>query len=145
MGANKLCRRPGHDILVQVLGVEPGPVDIKRIAQPGVVDAVGIFLPLTGPDGVESLRNTGGLDHHNVLREAGVYRQGKLIQRNPGGGVEVGHVDLCVDPGIRSARPGAFYRMAHRGRQRLFQCLRHGHSVFLHLPPVVGRAVVHQL
>ena len=144
MGARELGGRLGHDRFVQVLGVEPGPIHKEGVAQPGVVNLVGVLLFLAGTDGVEAVGHLGGLDDHNVVGQTGVHRQRELVQRDAAGGAEVGHIGLGVDPGVGASCAGTLHRVAHRGRQGLLQRLRYRDGVLLHLPPVVGRAVVHQ-
>src|SRR5699024_701736 len=113
VGAHEVGGGPLHDGLVQPLGIEPGAVDIKRIPDAGIVDPVGVLLFQAGADGVEFIRHLGGLDHHDVVGQAGVHRQGDPVAGDAGGGAEIGHVDLRVDAGVGAARAGALHRMAH--------------------------------
>ena len=50
-----------------------------------------------------------------------------------------------MDAGVSPPRPGTLDRVAHHGAQGLLQSLGHSDRVFLHLPSVVGRSIVHQL
>ena len=144
VGAHKPAGRRLHDLLVQVLGVKPGPVDEKGVADAGVIDAVGVLLFDAGTDGVEAVVDFRGLDHHNVLRQAGVHRQGEPVAGNGGGGTEVGDIGLRMDARVGTARAGALHRVAHHRCQRFLQGLLHGDGVLLDLPPVVGRPHIHQ-
>ena len=65
VGTHKVGGRTLHHSLVQVFGIEPGAVDIKRIANPVVVNEIRIRFPDTGADGVEVL-----MDLTLVLRMA---------------------------------------------------------------------------
>ena len=60
MGSHKLVRRRLHHRLIQTAGIEPGAVDIKRIANPVVVNEIRIRFPDTGADGVEVLMDLPG-------------------------------------------------------------------------------------
>ena len=44
MRADKAVSRTLHDLLVQMLGIKPRAIDIKRIADAGIIDQIGIFL-----------------------------------------------------------------------------------------------------
>ena len=127
-----------------MFGIEPGSVDIKSISQPGVIDAVGVLLPETGPNGVEMLRYLGGLNHHDIVGKTGVHRQRDAVRGNGGTGVEIGDIHLRMDAGVRAPRPGTLDGVAHHRGEGLFQRLGHGDGVLLHLPAVVGGAHVHQ-
>lgn len=52
---------------------------------------------------------------------------------------------VVYDAGVSPPRPGTLDRVAHHGAQGLLQSLGHSDRVFLHLPSVVGRSIVHQL
>ena len=145
MGAHEVPGRRGHHILVQMLGIKPGPVHKKGVADAGVVDPVGILLPVTGGDGVEFGGDLHRPGDHDVIGQAGVHRQREPVQGDAGGGFEIGHIDPGVDPGVGPPGPGAFHRMAHHQLQAFFQGLLHADGVFLDLPAVVGGAHIHQL
>ena len=144
MGADEMLGGPIHHVCVQLLGVEPHPVDQKGIPDAGVVDAVGILFLDTAADGVEVLRHFRCLGDHDVPRQTAVHRQGEPVAGDGGGGAEVGDVALGVNACVRPSRPGAFDRMADHLGQGLFQGLRDCYVPLLHLPAVVGRAVVHE-
>ena len=111
VGAHELAGGPLHHRLVQMLGVEPGPVHIESVAQAGVINAVGVFLFPAGADGVEFHGHLDGPDHHDVVGQAGVDRQGQAVAGDGGGGAEVGHIDLGVDAGVGAPGAGAFDRV----------------------------------
>ena len=144
MGAHEHPRRPVQELLVQVLGVEVGPVDVKRVLEPGVVDAVGVLLLDAGADGVEVLRHLEGLLHRDVLRRVGVDGEGDPVHGNAALRAEVGDVVLCVDAGVGAAATGEMHRAAADVGNGLLQGPADGDRVLLHLPPVVGGAVVHE-
>ena len=144
MGAHKMLGRPSHHLFVQVFGVEPHPVDQKGVANAGIIDPVSIFFPLAAADGIEVLWHLGCLGDHDISWQAGIDRQRNPVAGNGGSGAEIGHIPFCVDPSIGTAGTGAFHWMPHYVGQRLFQGFRHGDIPFLHLPAVVGGAVVHQ-
>ena len=145
VGAHKLVRRPLHDVLVQALGIEPGPVHIEGVAQAGVIDTVGILLPVAGADGVEAPGEplwpapprcpwAGGCSPPGECGRRGWWRWcGSWPHRSPHG-----HGHRC-----RPA-PVHFTGWHTTVARCLFQGLRHGDGVLLHLPAVVGRAVIHQ-
>ena len=58
--------------------------------------------------------------------------------------VEIGDVPLRVNAGVRAAAAGEVHRCAGDLLQRLLQRLADGDGVFLHLPAVVGRSIIHQ-
>ena len=136
--------RPVQKFLVQTLGVEICPVDIKRILHPGIVNAVSILLFQAGTDGVEILRHLQRLTDGNVLRRVGVDGKGQALQRNPAFRPEICYVPLRVNAGIRAAAAGKVHRRAGDFFQRPLQRFTDGNRVFLHLPAVVGSPIIHQ-
>ena len=144
VGAHKLRGRLGHDLLVQQPGVKPHPVDEKWVPDAGVVDFIGVLLFEAGADGVKAAGHHRGLEHRDIVGQAGIHRQGEPLHGDAGGGAEVGHIYLGVHPRVGAARPGDLDGMAYHRGQGLFQGLRHGDGVFLHLPAVVGGAGVAQ-
>ena len=144
MGTHEVGGCPGHDGLVQMLGIEPYPVHQKGVADTGVVDAVSVLLFQAGADGVERAAYLAGPDHHDILGQAGIHRQGQPVAGDAGAGMEVGDIGFGMDAGVGAACPGAFDRMAHHLCQSFFQRLLHRDGVFLDLPAVVGGAYIHQ-
>ena len=133
-----------HHRFIQLLGVEIGAVHVERVLDAGVIDTVGVLLFDTGADGVEIVRHLkGGLDG-DILRDMGIDGKGQAIQRNAGIGAEIGHVMLGVDTGVGAAAAGQLHRMAADHAETALQRLGHGDLRFLHLPAVVGAAVIHQ-
>ena len=107
VGAHKLVCRRLHDPFIQMLGIKPGAVDIKRVLQPGIVDLVGIFLPDTGADGIEILMDFKSLRHHDVTGKMGIHGIGQPLHWDGGGGAEIGHINPGVDTSIGAAAAGA--------------------------------------
>ena len=142
--AHEHPRCPVQEFLVQVLGIEVGPVDVKWVLEPGVVDAVGVLLLDAGADGVEVLRHLEGLLHRDVLRRVGVDGEGEPVHGNAALRAEVGDVVLRVDTGVGASAAGEVYRAAADVSNGLLQGPADGDRVLLHLPPVVGGAVVHE-
>ena len=137
MGTHELAGRRLHHVLVQVPGVKPGTVDIKRILKAGIVNLIGIFLPGAGADGVEILMNGKGLRHHDVTGKVGIQRIGQPLHRDGGGRAEIRHVHPGVDARVRPAAAGHMHRMPNHHGGGPFHGLRHGGQILLHLPAVV--------
>ena len=144
MSPYELMGRLVQKFLVQTLGVEIRPVDIKWILHPGIVNAVSILLFQAGADGVEILRHLQRLADGNVLRRVGVDGKGQPLQGDAALRAEIGDVPLRVNAGVRAAAAGEVHRRASDLLQRLLQRLADGDGVFLHLPAVVGRSIIHQ-
>ena len=105
---------------------------------------VGVLLLDAGADGVEVLRHLEGLLHRDVLRRVGVDGKGQPLQRDAALRAEIGDVPLRVNAGVRAAAASEVHRCAGDLLQRLLQRLADGDGVFLHLPAVVGRSIIHQ-
>ena len=73
----------------------------------------------------------------------GIGGEGQAIHRDAGIGVEIGHVVLGMDTGIGAAAAGDLHRFAADHAQAPLQRLCHGDLRFLHLPAVIGGAVIH--
>ena len=144
MGAHELARRRLHHVLVQVPGVKPCTVDIKRILKPGIVNLIGVFLPGAGADGVEILMNLKGFCHHDVAGKVGIQRIGQPLHRDGGGRAEIRHVHPCVYARVRPAATRHMHRMPNHHGGSLFHGLRYGGHIFLHLPAVVMGAEISQ-
>ena len=144
MGPHEHMRRPVQEVLVQALGVEVGPVDVEGVLHPGVVDAVGILLFETGADGVEVLRHLQGLADGDVLRRVGVDGEGQALQGDAALRAEVRDVALGVDAGVRPAAARQVDILPRDLAEGLLQRLADGDGVALHLPAVVGGAVIHE-
>ena len=142
MRADKAVSRTLHDLLVQMLGIKPRAIDIKRIADAGIIDQIGIFLFDAGADCIEVLMHLHRIRHDNILRQVRVERIRDAVTWNAGRGAEIGDVDACVNACIRAAAAGHMHRMADDIRRGLLQRLRDGAGVFLHLPAVIGRAEI---
>ena len=125
-----------------MLGVEPCTVDIKRIADAGIIDQIRIFLFDAGADGVEVLVHLHRVCHDDILRQVRVERIRDAVTRNAGGSAEIGDIDACVNACVRAAAAGHMHRMADDGRRRLFQRLADGRDRLLHLPAVIGCAEI---
>ena len=138
MGTHKLACRSLHDLLIQVFGIEPGPVHIERIPHTGIVDGVGILFPGAGTDCVESIVNFKGLCDHNVHRQMGIECIREPVGRDRGGCTEIGNITLSMDTRIRTATTGNVRLVAYHHRYGSFQGLLDSRQVFLHLPTVVS-------
>ena len=136
--------RPVQKFLVQPLGIEVGPIDIKGVFEPGVIDPVGVLLFQARADGVEVLRHLPGGLHGDVLRRVGVDGEGQPVHGDAALRAEVGDVPLRVDAGVGPAAAGEVHRLSGDLLQGLLQRLTDRGGVFLHLPAVVGGAVVHE-
>ena len=136
MGSLKHPGRPVHNRLVQPLGVKIRPVNIEGVLNARIVDAIGIFLFDAGANGVKILRHLIGPAHHDVLRDMGIHREGDALHGDTGAGVKIGHIVFRVYPAL-DLLP------AHHA-ETLFQSLGHSPFGFLHLPAVIGRAVIHE-
>ena len=143
MGPLEHPGRPVHQLFIQFLGVEIGPVHIEGVFDPGVIDAIGILFAQAGADGVKVLRHLIGRLHHNILRDMGVYGKGQPVHWDPGVGVEIGHIVLGVDTGIGAAAAHHLDLLSADHAETTLQRLRHGGLRLLDLPAVVGRAVIH--
>ena len=144
MGADKLAGGLLHDLLIQVLGIEPGTVDIEGVLQAGVVNQVGILLPGAGTDGVEILMDFKGLRHHHILRQVGIQGIGQTVHRDGGGGAEIRHIALGVDPRVSPAAAGDVDAVAHHHGDGLLHGLLDGRQILLHLPAVIGSSEIAQ-
>ena len=133
-----------HDGFVQMLGIEPCPVHKERVADAGIINLIGIFLPHAGADGVEAQRDLPRAGHDDVGGQMRVERIGHAVDGDAGLRAEIGHIGARVDPGVRPAAAGHMHRMADDIRRGLLQRLRDGAGVFLHLPAVIGRSVIFQ-
>ena len=116
----------------------------KRIADAGVIDLIDIFLLDARADGVEVLRRGDGVDHGDVRREAGIDRKGHPVDRDRAVGAEIGTVALCVHTRVRAAAADDLDRFAADLRERALQRFGDGDVRLLHLPAVIGRAVILQ-
>ena len=85
-----------------------------------------------------------GLLHRDVLRRVGVDGEGEPVHGNAALRAEVGDVVLRVDTGVGASAAGEVYRAAADVSNGLLQGPADGDRVLLHLPPVVGGAVVHE-
>ena len=101
--ALKGARRAVHHLFVEVLGVKVSPVDIERVFDAGIIDAVGVFLFLTREDRVEILRHLKRFAHDDILRRVRVDGKRQALDRNARLGVEIGDVALGVHARVRSA------------------------------------------
>ena len=145
MCADKGGGRAGHHRLVQAFGVKIRPVYKKGVADPGVIDLIGVLLFQAGADGVKPLRHLARGDHYDVLRQPGVKGQRHPLAGDGGDRAEVGDIDPRVHPRVRPPGTGKADRMSHHLAHRLLQCLLDGGGILLYLPAVVGGADVHQL
>ena len=144
MRPHKLMGRTVQKSLVQTLRIKIRTVDIKWVLDSGIINAVGIFLFQTGADGIEILRHLQRLADGNILRRVGIDGKGQPLQRDAALRTEIGDVPLRVNAGVRAAAAGEVHRCAGDLLQRLLQRLADGDGVFLHLPAVVGRSIIHQ-
>ena len=94
--ADKLLRRTLHDGLVEVLGVKPRAVDIKRVLDRGIIDQIGILLFDARADGIEAVMHLHRAGHDNIARQMRVEGVGNPVDRDARVGAEVCHVDLCM-------------------------------------------------
>ena len=144
MGAHKLAGRRLHHVFVQVPGVKPCTVDIKRVFQPGIVNLIGVFLPGAGADGVEILVNLKSFCHHDVAGKVGIQRIGQPLHRDGGGRAEIRHVHPRMNTRVRPAAARHMHRMPNHHGGGLLHSLRYGGQIFLHLPAVVMGAEISQ-
>ncbi len=142
MGAHELVCCRLHDRLVQVLGIEPGSIHIKRILEPGIVNLIGVLLPGTGADGIEVLMDLKGLRHHDVTGKMGIEGVGQSLRRDGGAGTEVRHIATGVYSGISTPAAGHMDRVAHHHGSGFFQGFCHRGQILLNLPAVVVGAEI---
>ena len=116
----------------------------NRIADAGIVDLIDVFLLDARADGIEVLRRGNGVDHGNVRREAGIDREGHAVDRDRAVGAEIGAVALSVHARVRAAAADNLDRLAADLRERALEGLGDGDVRLLHLPAVIGRAVILQ-
>ena len=69
MGPHELACSLLHDFLIQMLRIEPCPVYIEGVPDPGIIDPVSIFLPGTGSDGIEIFMDIKSLCNDNIRRK----------------------------------------------------------------------------
>ena len=83
--------------------------------------------------------------HRDIRRQQAVQLVGheNFVQRTVG--IKMGHHERSMYPRIRTPGPHYADLAAQQRRQRPFEALLYAHSVGLHLPAVVGRAVVSQI
>ena len=139
---HELLRRALHDRLVEVFGIEPGAVYIKRVLNWRIVDEIGIFLLDARTDGVEAivhLHRAGDDDVSGQVRVEGV---GNALHRNSRVRAEICHVDLRVNARVRPAAAGNVHLMAHNHGGGFLERLADRDIIFLHLPAVIGRTEV---
>ena len=144
MGTHKLGSRRLHDALIQMPGIEPGPVHIEGILQPGIVDLIGIFLADAGADGIEVLIHLKGLRHHDIAGQMGIQGIGEPLHRDGRGGPEIRHIAPGVDPRVCAAAAGDVDAVAHHLGGSLFHGLCHRGQILLDLPAVVAGAEIGQ-
>ena len=129
---------------IQRLGIKADAVLQKRIADAGVIDLIDIFFLDARADGIEVLRRGDGVDHGDVRREAGIDRKGNPVDRDRAVGAEIGTVALCVHARVRAAAADDLDRFSADLRERALQRFGDGDVRLLHLPAVIGRAVILQ-
>ena len=144
MGADKLVGSPLHYGFIQVLGIEPGPVNIEGVADAGVINKVRIFLFDTGADGVEVIMNFPRIVNRDIVGQVRIERIGNPIHRNSGIGSEIGNVVLGMDAGICTAAAGDVDPVSHDFGCGTFHGAAYGYIIFLNLPTVVGGSFVTQ-
>ena len=142
MGPHKHMGGLVQKVLIQPFWVKVGPVHVEGIFEAGVVNAVGVFLFDAGADGVEILPHLHRLPDGDVLRGVGVDGVGHPVNGDAALRAEIGHVPLRVDPGVRPSAARQVDRPPADLGDGLLQGLADGGGVFLHLPAVVGGAVV---
>ena len=131
-----------HDAFVQMLGIEPGAVDIERIPNVGIVNLIGVFFLNTGADGIKTFVGLLCIENHNISGEMGVQCVGDPVYGDPGVCAEIGNVDSCMDSCICATTAGDMDFVAYDTGSGFFQCLGYGDGVLLHLPAMVGGAVI---
>ena len=136
--ADELLRRALHDGLVEVLGVKPRAVYIKRILDRGIIDQVGILLFDTRADGIEAVMHLHRAGHDDIPRQVRIEGVWNAVDRDARVGPEVRHIDLCMHACVRSAATGDMHLVSHDHRRRLFQRLTDRDIIFLYLPAVIG-------
>jgi hypothetical protein len=72
MGTHKGIRSSLHNLLIQVLGIKPGTIHVKRVFKPGIINEIGIFLLCTRTDGIKRFVNLKSLGYHNIRRQMGI-------------------------------------------------------------------------
>ena len=82
------------------------------------------------------------VEDHDVLRQMRVERIGEAVGRYGGVGAEVCDVDPRMDARVGSSAAGHMHLMPDYHGGGFLERLRHGSGIFLHLPAVVGGAVV---
>ena len=117
----------------------------EGVAYAGVHYAVDVLLLHAAEYGVEVVRNLYGRQHGYVVRQAGVHRQRQPVDGDAALRAEVGAVVQRVDSGVRASAAGDPDRVAADLGERLFHRRRDGDVKLLHLPAVVGAAVIAEL
>ncbi len=109
-----------------------------------IVDLIGILLAGAGANGVEIVRHLPRRGHCDVRRELTVDRIGDAVDGDARVGAEIRNIDACVNARVRPAAASHVNRVADHARRSLFHGLPDGALGFLHLPTMVGRAVITQ-
>ena len=120
---HELLRRALHDGLVEVLGVKVSPVDIERVFDAGIINAVGVFLFLTREDRVEIIRHLKCFAHDDILRRVRIDGKRQALDRNARLGMEIGDVALGVHARVRAAAADELDVPAADLREALFHRL----------------------
>lgn len=111
---------------------------------PGIVDLIDVLFLNARADGIEVLRRGDSVDHGDVRREAGIDRERYTVDRDRAIGAEIGTVAPRMHARVRAAAANDLDRLAADLRERALERFGDGDVRLLHLPAVIGRAVILQ-